>query len=96
MTINPFGHLGDGSVHYKLLPPKGQRDFYNLENQFANKLARLAAAMVGSFAAEYGIGRAKIALADEIRDPVERNHMADVKNALDDSNLLNLGVLISS
>jgi FAD/FMN-containing dehydrogenase len=96
VIINPFGHLGDGNVHYNLSPPLGQQDFSNLENQFANKLARLAAAMGGSFAAEHGIGRAKIALADEMRDPVERNLMADMKNALDDSNLLNPGVLISS
>ena len=95
VIINPFGHLGDGNVHYNLSPPLGQQDFSNLENQFANKLARLAAAMGGSFAAEHGIGRAKIALADEMRDPVERNLMVSLKNALDENDQLNPGVLVS-
>ena len=51
--------------------------------------------MGGSFAAEHGIGRTKIMLADVLRDPVERNLMLQLKKSLDDSNQLNPDVLVS-
>ena len=96
VVINPFGHLGDGNVHYNLSPPAGQSDFSGLEAEFSVKLGSLATVMGGSFAAEHGIGRAKIMLADILRDPVERNMMAALKTALDDKGQLNPGVLTSS
>ena len=96
VTINAFGHLGDGNVHYNLSPPAGRRDFSGLEGKFAIKLGRLATVMGGSFAAEHGIGRSKTALADFFRDPVERSIMGSVKKALDVEVQLNPGVLVSS
>ena len=96
VTINAFGHLGDGNVHYNLSPPLGQQDFSGLDSEFAIKLSRLATVMGGSFAAEHGIGRTKTVLADVLRDPVERNLMARVKKALDDTKQLNPRVLVSS
>tara|TARA_B100001059_G_scaffold60440_1_gene56161 strand:+ start:729 stop:935 length:207 start_codon:yes stop_codon:yes gene_type:complete len=47
-------------------------------------------------AAEHGLGRAKIGLADALRDPVERIMMLRIKKSFDDTNQLNPGVLISS
>ena len=94
VRINPFGHLGDGNVHYNISPPLEQLGFSSLDSEFAIKL--LATMMGGSFAAEHGHGRTKVVLADALRDPVERNLMASIKSALDDSKQLNPGVLISS
>ena len=96
VTINAFGHLGDGNVHYNLSPPAGKSDFLGLDNEFAFKLGELAAGMEGSFSAEHGIGRAKVDLADRLQDPVERNLMVCLKNALDEDNQLNPGVLVST
>ncbi len=95
VSINPFGHLGDGNVHYNLSPPPGQQDFSGLDDKFAIKLGRLTTVMGGSFAAEHGIGRSKIALADAIRDPLERSLMEHLKSALDVAGILNPGVIIS-
>jgi FAD/FMN-containing dehydrogenase len=95
VTINAFGHLGDGNVHYNLSPPLGQQDFSGLDSVFSLKLGKLATVMGGSFAAEHGIGRTKTELADVLRDPVERNLMARLKKALDKNNQLNPGVLVS-
>ena len=95
VIINPFGHLGDGNVHYNLSPPPGQQDFSGLDIEFATKLARLATVMGGSFAAEHGIGRTKIVLADVLRDPVDRHLMLQLKKSMDDVNQLNPGVLVS-
>jgi FAD/FMN-containing dehydrogenase len=95
VRINPFGHLGDGNVHYNLSPPLGERNFLGLDSEFAIKLGRLATDMGGSFAAEHGIGRTKVELSDRLRDPVERNLMARLKKALDEDNQLNPGVIVS-
>jgi FAD/FMN-containing dehydrogenase len=96
VRINAFGHLGDGNVHYNLSPPVGRRDFSGLDSEFAIKLGRLATMMGGSFAAEHGLGRTKVVLADALRDPVERNLMARLKKSLDDTNQLNPDVLVFS
>lgn len=95
VRINAFGHLGDGNVHYNLSPPKGTQDFLDLDSEFAINLGKLVTNMGGSFAAEHGIGRTKIMLADVLRDPVERNLMLQLKKSLDDSNQLNPDVLVS-
>ena len=76
MRINAFGHLSDGNVYFNLSPPLGRRDFLGLDSEFAIRLGRLATDMGGSFAAEHGIGRTKLELADLLRHPVERNLMA--------------------
>ena len=95
VRINPFGHLGDGNVHYNLSPPPGQRDFSGLNSEFSVKLGKLATVMGGSFAAEHGIGRTKIVLADVLRDRVERSLMERLKSALDVTGTLNPGVIVS-
>lgn len=96
VRINPFGHLGDGNIHYNLTPPAGAADFGGLAHDLAHALARLATDMGGSFAAEHGLGRSKIALADAIRSPVERQMMARIKAAFDPENLMNPGVILRS
>ena len=95
VRINAFGHLGDGNVHYNISPPIGQNDFSGLEKEFAVNIARLASSMKGSFAAEHGLGRSKVALADTLRHPIERQLMGRLKSALDKKNLLNPGIIVS-
>lgn len=94
VRINPFGHLGDGNVHYNLTPPEDAADFGGLAPRFASELGALAGRLRGSFAAEHGLGRSKTALADGLRSPVERLLMARIKAALDPANLLNPGVIV--
>lgn len=89
VRINPFGHLGDGNTHYNLSPPPGAPDFGDLAPRLAEGLGRLASEMGGSFAAEHGLGRSKIALADALRSPVERKLMLAVKQAFDAQGTLN-------
>lgn len=94
VRINPFGHLGDGNIHYNLTPPEGVAGFGGKASEIGQALAALATEMGGSFAAEHGLGRAKIALADQHRSPVERNLMARLRAALDPSGIMNPGVLL--
>jgi FAD/FMN-containing dehydrogenase len=85
VRINPFGHLGDGNIHYNLSPPEGQASFDGKADEMGQALAALATGMGGSFAAEHGLGRSKIALAEQYRSAVERDLMARLKDALDPS-----------
>lgn len=96
VRINPFGHLGDGNIHYNLSPPEGQGGFEGKADELSRALAVLATQMGGSFAAEHGLGRAKIGLADGVRGTVERSLMARLKVALDPSGTMNPGVLVRS
>jgi FAD/FMN-containing dehydrogenase len=96
VRINAFGHLGDGNVHYNLSPPLGQDGFCGLENVFALQLGLLASAMDGSFAAEHGLGRAKVALAEHLHEPLERLLMAQVKSTFDPAGILNPGVIVAA
>ncbi|QND58903.1 FAD-binding oxidoreductase [Mesorhizobium huakuii] len=96
VRINPFGHLGDGNIHYNLSPPEGRGDFDGKAGQFAEALSALATQMGGSFAAEHGLGRAKIALAERNRGLVERELMARLKSAFDPLGTMNPGVLVRS
>ena len=94
LRINPFGHLADGNIHYNLSPPLGQSDFSGKAADITLSLAQLATRLGGSFAAEHGLGRAKIALADQIRSPAERGLMAAIKSGLDPGSTLNPGVVV--
>lgn len=94
VRINPFGHLADGNVHYNLSPPVGTGSFAGKKPQLADALALLAAKTGGSFAAEHGLGRAKVDLADRLRAPVERDLMRAVKKAVDPKGLLNPGTIL--
>jgi len=96
VRINPFGHLGDGNIHYNLSPPEGHGDFDGKAGAFAEALSALATQMGGSFAAEHGLGRAKIALAERNRGAVERDLMARLKSAFDPLDTMNPGVLLRS
>lgn len=95
IRINPFGHLGDGNVHYNLSPPRGKKGFSNKDSKIYLALGELAKELNGSFAAEHGIGRSKIAMAKKLRDPLERDLMYRLKNSIDQHNQLNPGVLFS-
>ncbi|RUV31035.1 FAD-binding oxidoreductase [Mesorhizobium sp. M5C.F.Ca.IN.020.32.2.1] len=94
VRINPFGHLGDGNIHYNLTPPEGVTGFGGKAGEIGRALAVLATDMGGSFAAEHGLGRAKITLAEQHRSPIERDLMARLKAALDPSGIMNPGVLL--
>lgn len=94
VRVNPFGHLGDGNIHYNLTPAEGRSGFDGKAGEIGQALAALATGMGGSFAAEHGLGRSKIALAEAHRSAVERDLMARLKDALDPTDIMNPGVLV--
>ncbi|MFM6853626.1 MAG: FAD-binding oxidoreductase, partial [Sphingopyxis sp.] len=93
----PFGHLGDGNVHYHIRPPAGQdaAQWIATHGDAASRLVYDAAvAMGGSISAEHGIGRVKRDVLAAIGDPVRIGILRALKAALDPAGLFNPGVLI--
>ncbi|MGB0901320.1 FAD-binding oxidoreductase [Halocynthiibacter sp.] len=94
VRLNPFGHLGDGNVHFNLSPPLGQPDFGAHKKALSLYIYEAAEAAGGSFAAEHGLGRSKGEFADWLRSPVEQDLMRQLKTAFDPNGIMNLGVII--
>lgn len=89
-----FGHLGDGNIHYNVSPPKGETDFSDRDAEINLLVYRTAEEHGGSFAAEHGIGRSKMDIADQIRSPTERDLMGRIRTAFDPDNRMNPGIIV--
>jgi len=92
----PFGHLGDGNVHFNISePPGGDRDrFLARADEITARVYEVVLALDGSISAEHGIGQMKRPLMASIKSPVELALMRAVKHALDPKGLLNPGKLL--
>lgn len=93
----PFGHVGDGNVHYNISQPTGCSGpaFRAQGLKITRAVHDLAARFGGAISAEHGIGQMK---ADEIlryKSPVEMDMMRAVKQALDPHGLMNPGKLLA-
>ena len=96
VRVSPFGHLGDGNIHFNLMQPKGgdAGAFLARYDEVTQAVHDLAAGMGGSFSAEHGIGRLKMAELERYRGGVELDLMRKVKQALDPQGLMNPGKLL--
>ncbi len=92
----PFGHIGDGNVHFNVSQPEGAdaAQFLARWEDMAAAVHEVALKLGGSISAEHGIGRLKRPLMEQIKDPVELGLMRDLKQMLDPQGLLNPGKLI--
>ena len=93
----PFGHFGDGNVHYNVSqPPDMARDaFLALWHDMARAVHDGVASLGGSISAEHGIGRLKRDELVRVKSPVEIDLMRRIKAALDPNGILNPGKLVS-
>jgi len=93
----PFGHLGDGNLHYNLSQPEGMEKgaFSDMWNTFNKVVHELAVAKGGSFSAEHGIGSLKAAELERLSDAVDMQLMLTLKQALDPKGIMNPGKVFS-
>jgi len=89
----PFGHLGDGNIHFNISQPEGadKSAFLARWEEVNEAVHAVVRRYRGSIAAEHGIGQLKRELVAGVRDPVELSMMHAVKAALDPDNLMNPG-----
>lgn len=92
----PFGHLGDGNIHFNISqPPGADKAAYLARWTEMNRLVHdLVVSMNGSISAEHGIGRLKVDEMKHYKDPVELDLMRRLKHALDPQNLMNPGKVV--
>ena len=94
--IVAFGHVGDGNVHYDVIPPDGA-DKHALDNQRPAVEAAVydvIDAFDGSISAEHGVGRARRDALAARKSPVELDMMRAVKRALDPKGIMNPGKML--
>jgi len=92
----PFGHLGDGNIHFNVSQPVGADKAAYLAGWGAMNEAvhAIVTELKGSISAEHGIGRLKRSLLPGVKDPVELDLMRTVKAALDPRGVLNPGSVL--
>ncbi|MEM7226555.1 MAG: FAD-binding oxidoreductase [Pseudomonadota bacterium] len=96
VRVAPFGHLGDGNIHFNLTQPEGAdaEAFVALTDQVSGQIHDLAAAMDGSFSAEHGIGQLKRAELRRYMSEAEVELMAKLKALLDPNGIMNPGKVL--
>ena len=89
----PFGHMGDGNLHYNIMQPFSMErdDFMQHRERMISAIDALVISMKGSISAEHGIGQLKAGKLAKYKSNVEMDMMRAVKNALDPEGIFNPG-----
>jgi FAD/FMN-containing dehydrogenase len=89
----PFGHMGDGNIHYNLSQPVGmdKAAFMARAPEIHSIVHGIVAELGGSISAEHGIGRYKRKLLREVKSEIELDLMRRIKKAFDPKHILNPG-----
>lgn len=92
----PFGHFGDGNVHYNVSQPVGadRAAFLAQWHKMSDAVHALVASLGGSISAEHGIGRLKRDDLVAHKSAVELDVMRAIKSALDPRGVLNPGKVL--
>lgn len=94
--IIAYGHVGDGNLHFNILPPSAMADadkkahLHDLEERLFEVLDDFN----GSISAEHGIGRTKQAPYLARLSPIERELISSVKALFDPKGLMNPGRIL--
>lgn len=96
LRVVPFGHVGDGNIHFNLSqPPGAEKQAFLGQWQRMNRIVHdIVVEMGGSISAEHGIGQLKKDELAHYKDPVALELMAKIKAAFDPQGVMNPGKLI--
>ncbi|GIK80084.1 MAG: FAD-binding oxidoreductase [Pseudorhodoplanes sp.] len=92
----PFGHVGDGNIHYNVSQPRdmAKADFLARWQEVNAVVFAVVRRHGGSISAEHGIGVMKRDLLPDVKDPVALDLMRTLKRTLDPDNILNPGKVL--
>lgn len=92
----PFGHVGDGNIHYNVARPEGMAgpDYLARAKEITRIVHGIVTDLDGSISAEHGIGGRKREEMAAVKSPVELDLMRQLKQALDPADLLNPGKVL--
>jgi FAD/FMN-containing dehydrogenase len=92
----PFGHLGDGNIHYNISQPIGAdaADFLSRWHEVNAVVFEIVLKMGGSISAEHGIGVLKRDELPDVKDKVAIELMRGIKAMLDPLGIMNPGKVL--
>ncbi|HEY0222941.1 MAG TPA: FAD-binding oxidoreductase [Pseudolabrys sp.] len=92
----PFGHVGDGNMHFNITQPKGadQAAFLARWGEVNAVVDKIVLKYNGSISAEHGIGKLKRESLVKVKDPVALELMRGMKKMLDPNGILNPGKVL--
>lgn len=92
----PFGHLGDGNIHFNVSQPVGADKAAYLDRwEEMNALVHgIVTSYGGSISAEHGIGQLKRDLLPGVKDPLALALMRTLKSAIDPKGIMNPGKVL--
>ncbi len=94
MTLMPFGHIGDGNIHYNMYMPAPPTAIFR--KQIKEIVFTEVVRRHGSISAEHGIGIERKDELKKYKAPAEINLMHKIKRAIDPDNLMNPGKIFDA
>src|SRR5579862_808238 len=87
----PFGHVGDGNIHYNVMQPEGadKARFLARWDEVNAVVFAVVKKFGGSISAEHGVGVMKRDILPNYKDPVAIDLMRGLKKMLDPNGILN-------
>ena len=96
--LSVYGHIGDGNLHFNVLPPAEQGiDEFRVgpAEALSTCVHDLAAQLGGSFSAEHGVGILKVRELERYQSPTAVALMRAMKHAVDPHGIMNPGKMLS-
>jgi D-lactate dehydrogenase (cytochrome) len=92
----PFGHVGDGNIHYNVMQPPGAdgKAFLRRWEEVNAVVFAVVKELGGSISAEHGVGVMKRDILPDYKDPVAIDLMRGLKRLLDPNGILNPGKVL--
>ena len=92
----PFGHIGDGNIHFNFAQPPDMdaAAFLALDHVIMDAIGAVVQDLDGSFSAEHGVGQLKPYMMEAWRGGAELDAMQRIKSALDPAGLMNPGKVL--
>jgi D-lactate dehydrogenase (cytochrome) len=92
----PFGHAGDGNIHYNVMQPEGmdKAKFLARWDEVNAVVFAVVKKFGGSISAEHGVGVMKRDILPDYKDPVAIDLMRALKRTLDPNGILNPGKVL--
>lgn len=96
VRVIPFGHMGDGNIHFNLVQaPEMDRALFLAHARTVNDAIHdIVADLGGSFSAEHGVGRLKRAELRRYKSATEIELMEKIKAVLDPQGIMNPGKVL--